>query len=743
MKLLSCYIAGFGKWRNQSFDLNKDIVEIKAENGWGKTTLLNFLECMLFGMDAGRGKAVEDNLRSKYQPFDGGVYGGTLTFLYKGQTYRIERTFGKTPAMDTVKLYDKNNMQSFVFGEKIERLGELILGVNKETYHRSAYLPQGGVVGGDLPDNTKARLLQLLTTGSDGGIDAAIERLEEAEKKLRAKRKPSKGKLDEIEEQLMVALNNRTECLRESENANRTRERLNALETRLKYVSNEHVRLSAIWQAEVEKNERAAQYTAWQEVQEKIQREQMQLQNLQTFFAENNPLAINVAGLQERVQEFYALQTWIDENRETLAKLSEQKKEKELLCKRIDDCKEKLASFEKMLAAEGQSKGAGTRSKQKKDKKRGKKANDTLSVAIALIVAIFGATQIQTLPFLGIPLVVLGGLSIAWTCLKTLFEPWGKKKQKQAKRFEDEALNEAYEEAQKEWESLQFSSAEFDEDIETRARDMQLETEQKQLKIAKLKTAIEQFLSNFRFQQTYDYRAAIELLQERVNHYQTHLQTLGEYQAKLQNFPQAIQPTTPTRAEDLHNLKMQITALDNEKAQRLHECAQARADLQAQEERAERMSEYKGEETRLFAEKERLERKLLALQTAKKALEQTRDNLSARYLEPVEKDTRALLERVGANKQICLSANGQTLVQENGIYRASEYYSEGTQDLLGFCMRIALANVLYTGEKPPLILDDPFTNFDDSTTDACKKLVKTLSKDYQIIYCTCKEERRL
>ena len=79
MKLLSCYIAGFGKWRNQAFDFNKDIIEIKAENGFGKTTLLNFLECMLFGMDAGRNKALEDNLRSKYHPFDGGVYGGTLT----------------------------------------------------------------------------------------------------------------------------------------------------------------------------------------------------------------------------------------------------------------------------------------------------------------------------------------------------------------------------------------------------------------------------------------------------------------------------------------------------------------------------------------------------------------------------------------------------------------------------------------------------------------------------------------
>ena len=470
---------------------------------------------------------------------------------------------------------------------------------------------------------------------------------------------------------------------------------------------------------------------------------QEELQNLQTFFAGNDPLSINVAGLQERVQEFYDLQTWLDENAETLRVLTEQKKEKELLVQRMQDSKEKVASFEKMLLTESKTTGAGTRSNKKENKKKRKNTYDMLSVAISLLIAIFGATQIETLPILGIPLIVLGGLSIAWTFLKILFTPWGKKKQKQATRFEDEALNKAYDEAQKEWENLQFSSADFDEDIETRARDMQLETEQKQAKAEKLKNAIEQFLANFQFQQTYDYRAAIELLQDRIGRYQTHAQTLNECQTRLQTLPQPTQAIMPVRAEDLQNLKTQIADLDGERQQRIDERAQVRADLQTQEEYASHASEYQSEEMRLYAEKDRLERRLLAIQTAKMALERTRDSLSARYLEPVEKGMLALLERIGIKKQVCFSADGQTLVNENGIFRASEYYSAGTQDLLGFCMRIALAGVLFSGEKPPLILDDPFTNFDDFTTDACKKLVKTLGKEYQIIYCTCKEERRL
>jgi hypothetical protein len=68
------------------------------------------------------------------------------------------------------------------------------------------------------------------------------------------------------------------------------------------------------------------------------------------------------------VQEFYDLQTWLDENAEKLRVLTEQKKEKELLVQRMQDSKEKVASFEKMLLTESKTTGAGTRSNKKENK---------------------------------------------------------------------------------------------------------------------------------------------------------------------------------------------------------------------------------------------------------------------------------------------------------------------------------------------------------------------------------------
>ena len=129
MRILSCHITGFGKLVN--LDLNfEQISSFKQDNGWGKTTLATFLECMFFGMEAGRGKEVGDNPRVKYEPWSGAAYGGTLVFSYGQKKYRVERFFGKTPAYATVKIYDDNQMLSYEFGDKGERLGDTLFGLD-------------------------------------------------------------------------------------------------------------------------------------------------------------------------------------------------------------------------------------------------------------------------------------------------------------------------------------------------------------------------------------------------------------------------------------------------------------------------------------------------------------------------------------------------------------------------------------------------------------------------------------
>ena len=43
MKLLSCYITGFGKFENRPFEFTNGLNCIYGENGWGKTTLADII----------------------------------------------------------------------------------------------------------------------------------------------------------------------------------------------------------------------------------------------------------------------------------------------------------------------------------------------------------------------------------------------------------------------------------------------------------------------------------------------------------------------------------------------------------------------------------------------------------------------------------------------------------------------------------------------------------------------------
>ena len=69
------------------------------------------------------------------------------------------------------------------------------------------------------------------------------------------------------------------------------------------------------------------------------------------------------------------------------------------------------------------------------------------------------------------------------------------------------------------------------------------------------------------------------------------------------------------------------------------------------------------------------------------------------------------------------------------------YLSAGLFDLVYICKRFALIDLLYKKEKPILILDDPFANFDDEKLEIAKSLVQELSKKYQILLFTCQKSR--
>jgi len=51
MKLLSCYIEGFGTFVKKSFTFDDALTSYLEKNGFGKTTLATFISVMFYGME--------------------------------------------------------------------------------------------------------------------------------------------------------------------------------------------------------------------------------------------------------------------------------------------------------------------------------------------------------------------------------------------------------------------------------------------------------------------------------------------------------------------------------------------------------------------------------------------------------------------------------------------------------------------------------------------------------------------
>lgn len=200
MKLLECHVDNFGKLSNYDYRFSEGLTVIQEPNGFGKSTLAAFIKAMLYGFPRTAGRSVAGNERKKYLPWQGGTYGGSLDFEFDGTAYRVWRTFGKTAAKDTFKLWDlTNRRESKHFSEK---LGEELFQLDAESFMRSVYMSQSQNTDTTATTSIQAKLGNLVDNTDDlNNYDSAMERLRTARSNYR-KFRGNGGLIDGIQEQI-------------------------------------------------------------------------------------------------------------------------------------------------------------------------------------------------------------------------------------------------------------------------------------------------------------------------------------------------------------------------------------------------------------------------------------------------------------------------------------------------------------------------------------------------------------
>ena len=193
MRILSVHIENFGNFNKKQFDFKEGYNVTVAENGWGKSTLSAFIKAMLYGLDERGRKQSGTFERERYLPWQGGKFGGSLTFTHNGETYKITRFFDeKKRERDSCVVTDmRTNQATGIFGDDI---GLHLFGIGKESFERSCFINSDDSKKPELNDDISAKLNKILETGGDiGDCQSAVDAIDSLVTNLGGKGKNSRA----------------------------------------------------------------------------------------------------------------------------------------------------------------------------------------------------------------------------------------------------------------------------------------------------------------------------------------------------------------------------------------------------------------------------------------------------------------------------------------------------------------------------------------------------------------------
>lgn len=207
MKLLRCYIHGFGRLAGLSFSFAPGLNLLFAPNEGGKSTLQHFLIGQLYGQLRADAKVRKlDSWVEKYRPWSGSDYGGILWCeVAAGRELEVRRTFGKEDFRVEIRTATGEEITS-----QYDRLknGEVLfatshLGLQKDLFESLAVIRESGTAELDGRETIRDRIANLALSGhEDLSVQRSIRRLAQALESIgseRAPTKPFKRALDRLE----------------------------------------------------------------------------------------------------------------------------------------------------------------------------------------------------------------------------------------------------------------------------------------------------------------------------------------------------------------------------------------------------------------------------------------------------------------------------------------------------------------------------------------------------------------
>lgn len=214
--------ATFGKLEGESLELHDGLNVISAPNESGKSTWCAFVRAMLYGVDSSeRQKAgfLPDKMR--FAPWSGSAMQGSMQLESGGKDITITRTTKtvSAPMREFSAVYTGTSVP--VEGLNGNNAGEMLTGVSRDVFRRSAFVEQGKVAVTHSAELEK-RISAIVSSGDeDCSFTEADSRLRQWQRKRRFNRH---GRLPELEDEL----SHKKQLLAELSDAAQNRENMSA-----------------------------------------------------------------------------------------------------------------------------------------------------------------------------------------------------------------------------------------------------------------------------------------------------------------------------------------------------------------------------------------------------------------------------------------------------------------------------------------------------------------------------------
>lgn len=192
--------ASFGCLENESLSFHDGLNVVCAPNESGKSTWCAFIQAMLYGIDSSqrsRSGFLPD--KQRYAPWSGAPMQGSMDLTKNGMDITITRSTRQknAPMREFSATYTGTNTP--VEGLTGTNSGELLTGVGKEVFRRSAFVAQGQIAVSGSPELEK-RIASIVSTGEESSsYSEAEQRLRQWQRKRRYNRR---GLLPELEERM-------------------------------------------------------------------------------------------------------------------------------------------------------------------------------------------------------------------------------------------------------------------------------------------------------------------------------------------------------------------------------------------------------------------------------------------------------------------------------------------------------------------------------------------------------------